>query len=285
MTSVASQFRSQPIWSVVRSNWRVYAIDGALLGGFMVSACLSVILLEHPALPGRQSIASGFIRRSLVGLAMGMTAVGLIYSRWGKRSGALMNPAMTIGFFRLGRLSAVDALGYVIGQCAGGAVGVLICAALIPSWLRHPSVHYIVTTPGVYGLLIAWLGEFAIALVMMSTVLSVNQRPRLAPFTGYIAAALVWLYITFEAPLSGMSLNPARTFASAIAANVWTGWWIYLTAPALGMLAAIELHRVVSVQHRSLCGKLNHSRHVACFIRCNCLDAHHKRGRHELDAL
>jgi aquaporin Z len=107
---------------------------------------------------------------------------------------------------------------------------------------------------------------------MISTVLAVNKRPRLAPFTGFVAAGLVFLYITFEAPLSGMSLNPARTLGSAIVANIWTGWWIYLTAPVLGMLAGIELHRLFGREHQRLCGKLSHSRHISCFIQCNCLD-------------
>ena len=90
-----------------RASFRVYAMDGALLGLFMVSACLSVALLEHPASPARQLIASDFVRRALVGIAMGLTAVGLIYSPWGKRSGAFMNPAMTLCFMRLGKLEPI----------------------------------------------------------------------------------------------------------------------------------------------------------------------------------
>lgn len=253
-------------------NWRIFAKDGALLGIFMMAACAAVGLIEHPASPVRQAIVWDFPRRSLVGFLMGVTAVVLIYSPWGKQSGAFMNPAVVIGHWRLKRLTTSDAVGYAIAQFVGGAIGVAIPAMLARRWVMNPAVQYVVTVPGSYGLLAAWVGEFVIALVMMSVVLFINRIPRLAPATGVFAATLLWIYITFEAPLSGMSLNPARTFGSALFAGVWTGWWIYLTAPVVGMLCGIELHRLITREHQRLCGKLNHSRHVRCFIACNCLN-------------
>ena len=105
---------------------------------------------------------------------------------------------------------------------------------------------------------------------MLSVVVRVNRVPRLAPFTGFFAATLVALYITFEAPLSGMSLNPARTFASAVVAGSWRGFWIYLTAPVLGMLAAVEVDLWRSGQQQP-CGKLSHDRSILCFVHCSCL--------------
>jgi aquaporin Z len=259
----------------LRANWRVYAIDGALLGMFMISACASVAVIEHPSSPLPQAVQSDLLRRAMVGLCMGLTAIGLIYSPWGRRSGAFMNPAMIVSFLRLGKLQPVDAFGYALCQLIGSATGVIVASMLIGSLVAHPSVNYVVTLPGRQGLLMAWLGEFAIALVMISTVLAVNKRPRLAPFTGCFAATLVFLFITFEAPLSGMSLNPARTFGSSMVANSWNGWWIYPTAPVLGMLAGIELHRLVGRGHQRLCGKLSHGRRDTCFIKCNCLEGPH----------
>jgi aquaporin Z len=248
----------------------VYALDGALLGIFMVSACVIVTLLEHPALPLRRLIPSDFLRRALVGLAMGSTAVGLIYSSWGKRTGAFMNPATILCFLRLGKLTPRAALGYVVAQFVGGALGVMVCALVLGTFLSDPAVRFVVTEPGARGATAAWLGEFAIAFVMLSVVVRVNRMPRLAPFTGLFAAALVALDITFEAPLSGMSLNPARTFASAVVAGSWRGFWIYLTAPVLGMLAAVEVD-LTRHRHRRPCGKLSHDRAIACFVRCDCL--------------
>jgi len=248
----------------------VYALDGALLGLFMVSACASVALLEHPASPLRALMPSELLRRAWVGLAMGLTALALIYSPWGKRTGALMNPAMTLCFLRLKKLEPSAALGYMVAQLVGGTLGVLACAFALGGFVSHPAVHFVVTEPGAHGEGVAWLGEFAMAFVMLSVVVSVNRVPRLAPFTGFFAAALVALYITFEAPLSGMSLNPARTFASAVVASSWRGFWIYLTAPVLGMLAAVEVD-LFRRGHRKPCGKLTHDRSMVCFVRCDCL--------------
>ena len=108
------------------------------------------------------------------------------------------------------------------------------------------------------------------ALVMMTTVLSVNRFPRLAPYTGLFAAALVALYITFEAPLSGMSLNPARTLASALSARMWTSRWVYFTAPPLGMLAAVEVQHRLSRRPHRLCGKWSHAAEDPSVFECDC---------------
>jgi aquaporin Z len=272
--AIAQSPRIAPSESLIR-NWRIYAIDGSLLGLFMISACTFGALLEHPSSPLRHAIESNTIRRALGGLAMGLTAIGLIYSPWGKRSGAQMNPAMTLSFLRLGRIKLPDAAGYIGAQFIGGLLGVTIMAALLRPWLADPAVKYVATMPGRFGLLAAWLGEFAIALLMMTVVMAANKVPKVMPFTGCFAGILVALYITIEAPLSGMGLNPARTFSSAVFADIWTGWWIYFTAPVLGMFAAIELHRALG--DRPPCGKFTHSSRIACFIGCECHLHHEKK--------
>lgn len=271
MTLVATQPDTMAPAITWRRNWRLYLIEGALLGLFMVSACGFVALIQHPSSPVRGAIDSPLLRRALIGLAMGLTAIGLIYSPWGKRSGAQMNPAMTLSFWRLGKLNRWDAAGYIAGQFIGGSLGVALMAAVLGSWIKDTSVNYVTTRPGPYGSVTVWLAEFGIALIMMTVVIAVNKVPTLAPFTGCFAGGLVALYITFEAPISGMSLNPARTFASAVNAGQWMVWWIYFTAPVAGMFAGIELHRALGTNRHSLCGKLSHSRSVTCHIHCNCL--------------
>lgn len=248
----------------------IYAFEGLLLGGFMISACVFGMLLEHPDSPIRRAIEDAFARRTLMGLAMGLTAVALIYSYPGKRSGAHMNPAVTLSALRLKRISSRDATGYITAQLLGGALGVTLVAIAASRWLLHPSVNYVVTAPGP-SLALAWIAEVAIAFVMMGMSLAVNRAPRLAPFTGIFAGALVWAYITFEAPISGMSLNPARTIASALSANSWMAIWIYLTAPFFGMLAAVEVGRLIFPAPAKLCCKVNHSLNTPCHCPCDCL--------------
>jgi aquaporin Z len=84
-----------------------------------------------------------------------------------------------------------------------------------------------------------------------------------------MAAVLIATYITFESPLSGMSMNPARTVASALAANVWTAVWVYFAAPALGMFAAARLYRAWPGSKPVYCAKLHHHNRKRCIFHCN----------------
>jgi aquaporin Z len=249
--------------------WREYAIEGALLGLFMVSAGLFGTLLEAPSSPLRRALDDPFLRRALMGLIMGATAVTLIRSPWGRRSGAHMNPAVTLTFLRLGKVARRDAVGYVAGQCLGGLAGVLLVSALAGDAFTQPPVLHVVTTPGAGGPWLALAAEVAISFLLMTTVLALANSYRLADLTPYCAGALVALYITFEAPFSGMSMNPARSLASAVPAGVWTSFWVYLVGPLLGMLAAAELYLRRRGLGCVLCAKLDHSDGSPCPFHCN----------------
>jgi aquaporin Z len=204
-----------------------------------------------------------------MGLAMGSTAVTIIYSPLGQRSGAHMNPAVTVTYFRLGKVAPADFLGYVVAQFAGGIAGIAVAAALLGRIVSHPSVNYVTTMPGASGDAAAFAAEMAMTFVLMLTVLTVSNTPGLARFTGLCAGVLVWAYITLEQPLSGMSMNPARTFGSALLAGRFAGLWIYFTAPPLGMLLAAEVFtRRFGVQ-RIVCAKLQHPAAGACIFGCD----------------
>jgi aquaporin Z len=251
------------------AHWPEYLIEAACLGLFMVSACGFGTLLEHPSSPVRQAIEDGFARRAVMGLAMGLTAVALIFSPWGMRSGAHMNPAVTLTFFRLGKVQPWDALFYVLFQFVGGLAGVTFCAAVLGNLLAHPSIGYVATVPGKYGVGAAFVAEVVITFLLMSVILRVSNTPRLGRFTGVFAGALVAMYIAFEAPISGMSMNPARTFGSAWPAQIWNALWIYFIAPPLGMLAAAEWYVRQRGIQRVFCAKLHHHNGQRCIFRCD----------------
>jgi glycerol uptake facilitator-like aquaporin len=109
-------------------HWPEYLMEAAGLGIFMLAACTFATLLEHPASPVRQAISDPILRRLLMGLAMGLTAINLIYSPWGKQSGAHLNPSVTLTFWRLGKVASWDALLYIAAQFVGGMTGVLLAA-------------------------------------------------------------------------------------------------------------------------------------------------------------
>src|SRR5215470_5549192 len=95
-------------------HWREYAMEAAGLGVFMVCACVFGTLYESAVSPLRQVMTSSFARRLLMGLSMGLTAVSIIYSPWGKQSGAHINPSITLTFFRLGKIRKWDAVFYIL---------------------------------------------------------------------------------------------------------------------------------------------------------------------------
>lgn len=254
--------------ATLRMHWPEYLIEGAALGLFMVSATLCTILLEHPASPARRAIASAFARRALMGLLMGATAVSLIYSPWGRRSGAHMNPSVTLTFLRLGKIAPADAAFYVAAQFAGGLLAVTLVALLARAALAHPAVRYASTHPGPAGAGTAFLAEAGISFLLMLTVLFLSNTPRLMHLTGLVAGFLIAGFITFEAPLSGTSMNPARTVATALPAGQFGGLWIYFTAPLLGMLLAAETWVRTRGAGGVLCAKLQHDAAYACIFRC-----------------
>ena len=148
----------------------------------------------------------------------------------------------------------------------------LLVAAAARSLVANPAVNYVVTVPGALGSLVAFAAELTIAFCLMSVVLAVSNTERFARFTGLFAGALVAMYITVEAPLSGMSLNPARTFASAVPAETWRAFWVYLTAPLAGMLLAAEA-RVRWTRRPVICAKLHHQHARRCVFRCGYMAA------------
>lgn len=251
------------------NHWPEYLLEALGLGLFMLSACAFTVLLEHPTLPARQAIDDGLLRRLLIGIAMGLTAIALIYSPIGKRSGAHMNPAVTFAFWRLGKVQAWDAVFYVLFQFLGGLAGVLLSAwALGPMLVADSAVNYAVTAPGQPGHWVAFGAELAISCGLMLLVLFVSNRPALNRYTGLFAGALVATYITFEAPLSGMSMNPARSLASALPAQMWSDLWVYFLAPPLGMLLAAEVYLVMRGESAVLCCKLHHENGERCIFKC-----------------
>ena len=248
----------------LKNHWPEYLMEAAGLGIFMVSASLFTILLYHPGSPAFQALPEEFPRRVLMGMAMGLTASGIIYSPWGKQSGAHLNPAVTLTFFRLGKIAPWDAVCYVIAQFVGGFAGVALIAATTGHLLAHPSVNYVATLPGTGGPGAAFLGEVAISFVLMCVVLIVSNTRKFARFTGLLAGACVALFITFEAPISGMSMNPARTFGSAVLPQLWDSLWIYFVAPPLGMLVAAALY--LRLKDVVACAKLHHQNELRCIF-------------------
>ena len=256
-------------------HWPEYAIEALCLGLFMLSAATFASLLRHPASPLSSTVGSFMpapLQRVPMGIAMGLTAAAIIYSPLGRRSGAHMNPAVTLTFLRLNKIEPRDAAAYVVAQFAGGAVGIIAATRLLGGLPAHPAINYVATVPGASGASAAFAAEAVISFGMMLMVLSASNARRAARFTGLFAGMLIAFYITVEDPLSGTSMNPARTFGPAVLAHTARSLWIYFTAPLLGMLTAAELYvRTIGMQHVR-CAKLHHPIGGPCIFRCRFME-------------
>lgn len=112
---------------------------------------------------------------------------------------------------------------------------------------------------------VAFLAEFVLTFVLMLVVLAVNNS-RYGRLTGLVVGVMVATFITVEAPLSGMSMNPARSFASAAVSGIWTHLWVYFVAPPLGMLLAARVFVWVKGRVAVRCAKLDHDGRFRCIF-------------------
>jgi aquaporin Z len=251
-------------------HWRHYLIESWGLGTFMVVAgCAAIVLQRAPEPLAIKLHEHPIIGRAIFGTIMALTAMSIVYSRWGTRSGAHLNSALTLAFASLGKIAPSDVAGYVISQFIGGALGFGLVARIAGPALTGPPVLAIATRPGPLGPIAAFAAEAVLAFVLMGVVLSVSNAPAPYPrFTGVAAGLCIAAFITFEVPVSGMSLNAARTTASALVAGNWDFAWIYFTAPLLGMYAAAQLFARIRGRAAVRCARLNHTGSMPCIFRC-----------------
>lgn len=130
--------------------------------------------------------------------------------------------------------------------------------------LAHPAVNYVATLPGSSGTWAAFVGEAAISFLLFFIELIVSNQPKIARFTGLCAGCCVALFIIFESPISGMSMNPARTFASAFLPHLYTSLWIYFSAPLLAMFLAAEMYPLLC--GRVACAKYRYQNNYRCIF-------------------
>jgi aquaporin Z len=245
----------------MRTGWRAWLAEAAAIGTFMVSALLWTVLLEHPAFVVRHGIADATLRRTLMGVAMGVTAIALVYSPLARLSGAHMNPAVTLAFLRLGRLDWRDAGVYVAAQCAGATLATWMASRVPGAWVSDPAVNFVTTQPGPAGIGVALAAETALSFLLCTLVLAMSSRAATMRLTGLAAGTFVMLAILVEAPLSGMSMNPARSLGPALVSGQFPAFWIYVVGPVAGMQLAAGLHAAPA---RRGCPTLHHPSHARC---------------------
>lgn len=179
-----------------------------------------------------------------VALAWGMIVTILIYS-FGDISGAHFNPAVSLGFLASGRFPAGELAPYLGAQISGALGASLTLRMLFPA---DPLLGATLPSGGELQSLIL---EFLLTLLLMLVILNVSHGPKEKGITAGIAVGMtIGLEALVFGPVCGASMNPARSLAPALVSGHLAHLWIYLTAPLLGSLAAVPLHRLLVSQTR-----------------------------------
>jgi len=252
--------------SSLRLHWPEYLMEFGEMGIYLLLTCIFATLIQHPASPVRQVLTNGLVRGACLGVSIGATLGAIAMTPWGKQSGGHLNPAMTLAFYRLGKIDFWDAIFYGVAQFAGAVAGVAIATLLLAGAPKHPAIRLAATLPGMYGVLAAFVAEIIISCMLMLVVLFASNHTPLWRYTPFFVATLYAIFITFEAPVSGMSMNPARTFGPALVGRYWHDLWIYFLGPSAGMLIAAELFLLARDGRTSCCAKLYHTSEKRCIF-------------------
>jgi aquaporin Z len=210
-----------------------------------------------------------WLRRLLTGILFAGGGTLVVLSPLGQRSGGHLNPAITWAFWRKGQVKSADAILYSVAQILGALAGVGIFVLIGGGSAK--SVHLGLTLPGQgYSPAVAFVAEAVTTFLLMFLILYCAGNSRIAARTPYFAGALIALLVFVEAPISGTSLNPARSFAPAFWTHLFQFQWIYWIAPVLGALAAVpSVGLFFSEKEQRGCAKLFHTEHYRCIFP-NC---------------
>ena len=234
------------MFNFVGRHWRHYLAEATGLAFFMLGASVITTQLRYKEAWLHGVITAPFAQLAMLGLLMSLVVAAIIYTPWGNKSGAHINPAITIAMWRLGKIDRHDALFYIFSQFAGGVAAVQIAGLLLGNGYTKAGTDYVVTRPGPAGATAAFIAEWIISFVLMMVLMwALNDKKR-EKFAGLMIAILLGFYLIVEEPFSGMSLNPARSFASAFAAREWKDLWIYFVAPITATLTAAEMFRLIT---------------------------------------
>lgn len=186
-------------------------------------------------------------RRLLTGALFATGVVAVIYSPVGRKTGAHINPSVTLSLLLLGKITVADSFGYLVAQCVGAVFGSGAVYLLFNALLGWPDgLLKGVTLPDpIYGVSAAFAGELISTFILMAAILGMTNFGHYSRYTGLAVGAVITVEVWIEAPFSGTSLNAARSFGPALLTGEWNAFWIYAVAPLAGALIAALSYRLI----------------------------------------
>jgi len=214
----------------------------------------AVIFINGVGSPVLRLLPGAGGRRALAGFLFGTTGCLVTLSPVGEISGAHLNPMVSVAFWLRHNMKFRNMLGYIGAQMAGAALG---CLPLLWWGAQGQSLDYGATLPG--SLPAAFVGEAWATFCLIAVILLFTSHVRLRDFTPFTMPVLYGFLVWVEAPVSGTSTNPARSFGPALVSSIWAGYWLYWLAPLTGVLLAVLLFKFGWLKHlRSDMAKLYH---------------------------
>jgi aquaporin Z len=252
----------------IRVHWKEYLMEAAELAMLMLCICCAGALFYSGKSPMVNLGLPWSGRAAMMGLSVAGATFVIIKSPLGRRTGAHFNPALTLAYFSLRRVHHWDALGYIMAQFIGGAAGVFVAHQFLGTSLSDFPVRFVVTVPGRNGELFACLAVLITSFTLMGVVLIATSHQKLAKISPIFVALVTMFSYVSSASIAGYSVNPARSYSSALFAHIWWGIWIYFVAPCLGMVVAAYLYQSVAGPDRVYCAKVFHDFRSTCPFNC-----------------
>jgi glycerol uptake facilitator-like aquaporin len=191
-------------------------------------------------------IADLDVALAVIGVLSGIVVTGLMFTRAGRRSGAHMNPAVTVALWLMDVLPGRKVPLYVLAQLAGSAAGTGLGRLVWGPAVALPSVAYVAIRPSpTWPPTSVFLAEAGAMFALILVAGFLMAHPRYARLLPYAIGLSVGLVIALLGARSGGSINPARQFGPAALSGQTTDLWIYLVAPVLGAALGASVHHLL----------------------------------------
>ena len=214
----------------MKDSIRLYASE--FIGTFfLVFIATGVVIVNH--------VSGGAIIHAGIAITTGLVVMAIVYAI-GDVSGAHINPAVTVGFWLAGRFPGSRVVQYILSQCLGAVLASLLLAFLFPEL-----VSLTVTLPS-GSIMQSFVLEIMITLFLMFVILSVSTGSmEKGIMAGSAIGAVVGLSVLWAGPVTGASMNPARSIAPALVSLDFSSLWIYVAGPVIGAAISVITFRIV----------------------------------------
>lgn len=198
---------------------------------FLVFAATGVVIVND--------LSGGAITHTGIAITTGLVVMAIVYAV-GDVSGSHINPAVTVGFWLAGRFPGYRVIQYIISQCLGAIAASLLLAFLFPDL-----VALTVTNPS-GPIMQSFILEIVITLFLMFIILSVSTGSmEKGIMAGSAIGGVVGLTVLWAGPITGASMNPARSLAPALVSLDFASLWIYIAGPIIGAALSVIAFRII----------------------------------------